>query len=157
MLNSKLKRLNLSFQEIIDQGLSGNIKDLSTEDWEYIQDQFESESACIEEVEEGVEVVPLKMYGQGSVELIQDDWTEGDSDLPETLELVLGTDNDIHIRTNSPSNNFLRFRNMIGGGMYPNTHFALRSLYDAMKEDLESVDKTSNGWQNAANRYMRDK
>ena len=157
MLNSKLKRLNLSFQEIIDQGLSGNLKDLSTEDWEYIQDQLEKESACIEEIEEESEVIPLKMYGLGSVELIQDDWTEGDSDLPETLELILGTDIDIHIRTNSSSNNFLRFRNMIGGGMYPNTHFALRSLYDAMKEDLENIDKTSNGWQNAANRYMRDK
>lgn len=172
MFNSKLKLSGYTLEEIIHEGIHGNVSEMSVDDWEYIESMFnedillekaydEGYKACLNteipyELEpEKLDSTSLPMQPAGGISLIQDDWTKDDSSVPEILEVILADDMDIHIRTNSTVAGYLRFRSMIGGGRYPNTHFALRSLYDAMKED-EKGNKPE-AWNSAANRYMKDK
>lgn len=155
MLNSKLKRKGLSLEEGIHEGVFGNISELTIDDWKYLEvllGNFQDTEDTDEDSDD--DTIPLPQATQGSVNLVQDDWTEDGSELPQVLEVVLAQDSDIHIRTVDNRGGLLRFRNMIGGGRYPNTYFALRNLYDAMQEDK----KNPNGsWVDAANRYMKDK
>ncbi|CAH9014199.1 putative coil containing protein [Vibrio phage 501E54-1] len=156
MFDSKLHLQGLSLEGVIQQGITGSLSDMTAEDWKYLENLVnnsckEGEDSVVYEGEE-IEVVDLPRSPQGSIQLIQDDWTPDDSELPETLEVILAGDNDVHIRTVSNTGGFLRFRNMIGGGKYPNTHFALRTLYDAMQEDMKNGNDT-NAWGNAARRY----
>ena len=157
MFNSKLKLRGYTLEEIVHEGIHGNVSEMSVDDWKYIEsilNNYYTETVDEGEPEE-LDTTPLPMQTAGSVALIQDDWTKDDSSVPETLEVILANDMDIHIKTNSAVDGYLRFRNMIGGGRYPNTHFALRNLYDAMKEDEKGNNPEA--WKDAANRYMKDK
>ncbi len=165
MFNSKLHLQGLSLEEIIQQGVTGSLPDMTTEDWKYLESLYNTDILLEGEYDKGYKEgvtscteadsekhKPLPMTAPDSIQLIPDDWTPSDKDLPETLEVILAGDNDVHIRTVSNTGGFLRFRNMIGGGKYPNTHFALRTLYDAMQEDLKNGNDM-NAWGNAARRY----
>ncbi len=162
MFNSKLKLQGLSLDEIIHEGVFGNNPEVSIDDWKYIEYLLTSgidsayklgydsrkEQGQPEDVYHELTRAP-----QGSVQLIQDDWCEDDSTIPEALEVCLAGDSDMHVRAYSETGGFLRFRNMIGGGKYPNTHFALRNLYDAMVEDSKLENDNLEAWGNAARRY----
>lgn len=168
MFDSKLHLQNLSVDEIIQRGIEGSLTEMTTEDWKYLESLYNEDILLEGQYDRGFKAgvlscvetdlekpTPVPKAPQDSVQLIQDDWTSGSDQLPETLEVVLAGDSDIHIRTLSHTGGFLRFRNMIGGGRYPNTHFALRALYDAMQEDLK-VGNNLTSWANAATRYSNN-
>ncbi|AUR89198.1 coil containing protein [Vibrio phage 1.121.O._10N.286.46.C4] len=127
------------------------------EEYYRILDTFNEEISKLEEtIRELKDDSPesLPMAGQGFITVTHDD-CEGKVD--DTLTVCLAQDNDVHVIVNGVKS--LRFRNMIGGGNNPNTHFALRNLYDAMVEDerLRGVGDYHHQWTVAANRYLESK
>lgn len=159
-MNSKLIHLNLN--EILDKGLAGELESMSKEDW-LLLDSLINQS-CKTNYEQGLQkgyrqgyregedsiekVEPLPRSTTGFINLPHDD-CEGN--LMETLEVCLAQDGDVHLKTYNDSLRHLRFRNMIGGGKYPNTYIALRILYDSMVADSKGEHQD---WGKAVKRYI---
>lgn len=75
-------------------------------------------------------------YGK-QYSIVQDD-NDGDMSEINRLDILLRTDSDIFITTNSDK--YLRFREpWIGGGMYPETYQALRNLIQAIEKDRNNI------------------
>lgn len=60
-------------------------------------------------------------------------------DTEDRLTVTVAGDADMWIGINGF--NLIRFRNGIGGGIYPHTYVALRNLETAMKRDISNRDK----------------
>ncbi len=59
-------------------------------------------------------------------------------DTDDQLTVSTAPDGDMWIGINSF--HLVRFRNMIGGGMFPHTFVALRNLEEAMIKDKEAIE-----------------
>lgn len=91
---------------------------------------------------------------------------DNDGNKDDGLHLIIGDDGDFFISTHD-SMDSLRFRMpVLGGGKSPNTWFALRHLFNAMKEDNQQnnakqlelpFENDSNNFDSVKNQHTRNK